>query len=86
MKVKLTDRFCSSIKVATRTDYFDEDTTGLALRVTEQGSKSWTYNYTLGDKRIRMTLGGAIQLFPWPALALRPLKLARLLGKEPILV
>jgi hypothetical protein len=35
-------------------EYFDEDTTGLALRVTETGSKSWTFNYTtLGDKRSR---------------------------------
>jgi Arm DNA-binding domain len=57
MKVKLTDRFCANAKVTSRTDYFDEDTTGLALRVTENGSKSWTYNYTLGDKRVRMTLG-----------------------------
>ncbi len=57
MKVKLTDRFCANIKSGTRMEYFDEDTTGLALRVTEQGSKSWTYNYTLGDKRVRMTLG-----------------------------
>jgi hypothetical protein len=64
MKVKLTDRFCANVKVTSRTDYFDEDTTGLALRVTEQGSKSWTYNYTLGDKRIRMTLGG------YPAISL----------------
>jgi hypothetical protein len=57
MKVKLTDRFCTNVKSGTRMEYFDEDTTGLALRVTEQGSKSWTYNYTLGDKRVRMTLG-----------------------------
>ena len=57
MKVKLTDRFCANVKATSRTDYFDEDTTGLALRVTEQGSKSWTYNYTLGDKRVRMTMG-----------------------------
>jgi integrase len=38
-------------------EYFDEDMTGLALRVTEIGSKSWTFNYTLNDKRSRMTLG-----------------------------
>ena len=57
MKVKLTDRFCSNIKSASRMDYFDEATTGLALRVTETGSKSWTFNYTLNDKRSRLTLG-----------------------------
>lgn len=57
MKVKLTDRFCANVKTDTRTDYFDEVTTGLALRVTETGSKSWTFNYTVGDRRSRMTLG-----------------------------
>jgi len=57
MKVKLTDRFCSNIKSASRMDYFDEATTGLALRVTETGSKAWTFNYTLGTKRARLTLG-----------------------------
>jgi integrase len=62
--VKLTDRFCANVKATSRTDYFDEDTTGLALRVTDNGSKSWTYNYTLGDKRIRMTMGA------YPAISL----------------
>jgi integrase len=57
MKVKLTDRFCANVKNETRTDYFDEDTTGLALRVSEQGRKSWTFHYTVGDKRQRLSLG-----------------------------
>jgi integrase len=64
MKVKLTDRFCSHIKADSRVDYFDEVTTGLALRVTEQGSKSWTYNFTIATRRARMTLG------TYPALSL----------------
>jgi integrase len=64
MKVKLTDRFCSNIKADSRVDYFDEITTGLALRVTDTGSKSWTYNFTIGGKRARMTLG------TYPALSL----------------
>jgi hypothetical protein len=64
MKVKLTDRFCANIKADSRTDYFDEVATGLALRVSEHGSKSWTFNYTLGDKRSRMTLGS------YPAISL----------------
>src|SRR5215510_8967783 len=64
MKVKLTDRFCSHIKADQRVDYFDEVTTGLALRVTEAGSKSWTYNFTINDRRARMTLG------TYPALSL----------------
>jgi integrase len=57
MKLKLTDRFCANVKATCQTDYFDEATTGLALRVTEAGSKSWTYNYTFNNKRSRMTLG-----------------------------
>jgi integrase len=57
MKVKLTDRFCANVKSASRMEYFDEDMTGLALRVTEAGAKSWTFNYTLDNKRARMTLG-----------------------------
>jgi integrase len=57
MKVRLSDRFCSNVKSTSRMEYFDEDTTGLALRVTETGSKSWTFNYTLNDKRNRLTLG-----------------------------
>jgi hypothetical protein len=57
MKVKLTDRFCANVKTVGRVDYFDEATTGLAFRVTETGSKSWTFNYTFNNKRSRMTLG-----------------------------
>jgi integrase len=57
MRVKLTDRFVATAKVATRTDYFDETATGLALRVSETGAKNWSYHYTLDGKRVRLTLG-----------------------------
>jgi integrase len=57
MRVKLTDRFVAGAKVTTRTDYFDEVATGLALRVSETGAKNWTFNYTLDGKRVRLTLG-----------------------------
>jgi len=57
MKVKLTDRFCSHVKADRRVNYFDEATTGLAMRVTEAGSKSWSYNFTIRGRRARMTLG-----------------------------
>jgi hypothetical protein len=57
MRVKLTDRFVAGAKVTTRTDYFDETATGLALRVSETGAKNWTFNYTLDGKRVRLTLG-----------------------------
>jgi integrase len=52
--VNLTDRFCASIKGADRTDYFDEVTKGLALRVP---SKTWSYHFTLAGKRCRLTIG-----------------------------
>jgi integrase len=57
MKVKLTDRFCANVKNDNRAEYFDEVTTGLSLRVSEQGRKSWTFNYTMGERRQRLSLG-----------------------------
>lgn len=56
----LTDRFCLHAKAAegdAQTDYFDEDRAGLALRVSRAGTKSWTYHFTLGGRRVRMTFG-----------------------------
>lgn len=56
----LTDRFCANAKAAegeAQTDYFDEGQPGLALRVSRAGSKSWTYHFTLGGRRVRMTFG-----------------------------
>jgi integrase len=55
----LTDRFCQHAKAAegeVQTDYYDEGQPGLALRVSGR-SKTWTYFFTLGDKRHRMRLG-----------------------------
>ena len=56
----LVDRFCrhaSAAKDQPQTDYFDEACKGLALRVGSSGSKSWTYHFTWGGKRSRMTFG-----------------------------
>ena len=56
----LTDRFCAHAKARegeARTDYFDESRKGLALRVTRTGTRSWTYHFTLGGRRVRMTFG-----------------------------
>jgi integrase len=57
MHLLLTDRFCDRAKATTQTDYFDETVSGLALRVTKHGVKAWTFLYTAGGKRRRMTLG-----------------------------
>jgi integrase len=57
MRVRLTDRFCTIVKATgPQTEYFDETTKGLALRVTPKG-KAWTFHYTRNDKRARMPLG-----------------------------
>ncbi len=57
MKVKLTDRFVSTIKAnGPQTEYFDEGLSGLALRVTPR-VKAWTYHFSLNGKRQRCPLG-----------------------------
>jgi len=58
--IALTDRFCSTAKpIEGRTDYFDETVSGLALRVTEQGHRSWCFHYRSprDGKRARATIG-----------------------------
>ena len=63
----LTDRFCAHAKARegdVQTDYFDEQTPGLALRVGRSGLKSWTYHFTWAGKRARMTFGS------YPAISL----------------
>ena len=59
-RVALTDRFCSTAKaLGVRTDYFDVTAPGLALRVTEQGHRSWSFLFTSprDGKRARATIG-----------------------------
>jgi integrase len=59
-RVNLTDRFCSTAKpLGARTDYFDATVSGLALRVTQTGHRSWSYIFTSprNGKRARATLG-----------------------------
>ena len=65
MRVQLTDRFCASAKAkgaGPQTDYFDAQVTGLALRVTTGGTRTWTLLH--GSPRRRITLGR------YPALSL----------------
>lgn len=61
MRLLLTDRFCERAKPAqgqTQTDYFDEQVSGLALRVAA-GHKAWTFHFTSPSdgKRARLTFG-----------------------------
>jgi len=56
MRVQLTDRFCASARSSgAQTDYFDASVTGLALRVTSGGTRTWTLLH--GTPRRRVTLG-----------------------------
>jgi integrase len=59
MRVLLTDRFCERAKsTSVQTDYFDENVSGLALRVSAKGIKAWTLHFTgPTGKRVRITLG-----------------------------
>src|SRR6516162_10502397 len=58
MRVLLTDRFCDRAKsLGAQTDYFDENVSGLALRVTAGGVKSWTLHFGPAKKRARISLG-----------------------------
>jgi integrase len=75
MKLQLTDRFCQHAKSTTpQTDYFDAAVTGLALRVTSQGVKSWSLLH--GTPRRRLTLGR------YPALSLAAARTLALETKE----
>jgi integrase len=59
MRVLLTDRFCERAKsTSIQTDYFDENVSGLALRVSAKGVKAWTLHFSgPTGKRVRVTLG-----------------------------
>jgi integrase len=61
-RLSLTDRFVANCKAArgqSQTDYFDDRTPGLALRVSERGHKAWSFIFTVPgtDKRARVTCG-----------------------------
>jgi len=59
MTVNLTTRTVASLKPVPgqRAEFFDETVTGLAVRVTEHGVKSWTVLYRVGGRQRRLTLG-----------------------------
>jgi integrase len=59
-KIALTDRFCSTAQPPNgRVDYFDVTVRGLALRVTENGHRSWCFHYRSprDGRRARATIG-----------------------------
>jgi Arm DNA-binding domain len=42
--------------------YFDDDVPGLALRVRSGGKRSWVFQYRVGTKQRRLSLGAASAL------------------------
>jgi len=68
-KKRLTEAFVKSAKALTTdkgkvtvTEYADETTQGLALRVTPKGVKSWTYRYRANGIQKRLSLGKVDQV------------------------
>jgi hypothetical protein len=60
--MKLTVKDAAGLKLpAEKSDWiaFDDDTPGLGLRLRAGGSRMWIFQYALGDKQRRMTLGSA---------------------------
>lgn len=57
--MKLTDRNCASAKgePGKRIELYDALVTGLALRITPKGTKSWVYRYRTSEKQTRLALG-----------------------------
>jgi integrase len=56
---KLTDLFVEKVKPTPgkRVEYFDASFGGLALRVTENGNKSWSLFYRIHGRQRRLTIG-----------------------------
>ncbi|MCW9708084.1 tyrosine-type recombinase/integrase [Fodinibius salsisoli] len=57
-KLKLTDPFIRHYPAPNkRTEIYDEHTSGLAVRITAKGTKSFVYRYRFNDKVRRFTIG-----------------------------
>lgn len=64
--IKLTDRSLKALKApeSGRDDYWDKDTPGFGIRVSQSGRKTWVLMYRQGRRQRRLTLGA------YPALGL----------------
>jgi integrase len=64
--VKLSQKFISNVSPPPRgrVEHWDTHTTGLGLRVTEKGAKSWVVMYRVNGRQRRLTLG------PYPRIPL----------------
>jgi len=62
--MKFTDNFIKNLQA--ESDWLEKiEATGLGVRVTPSGNKSWFYRFTLNGKRSKMSLGG------YPAISLK---------------
>jgi integrase len=59
--MKLTDRAVSQIQLAGRAEVicFDDKLAGFGIRVREGGSRTWIFQYRVGTKQRRLTIGSA---------------------------
>ncbi|WP_316228643.1 tyrosine-type recombinase/integrase [Bradyrhizobium sp. SZCCHNR1045] len=60
--MKLTEKTIRGLRLANgKTDqlFWDDDIPGLGLRIRSGGSRSWVFQYALGEKQRRMSLGAA---------------------------
>jgi hypothetical protein len=64
--------------------FFDDDVSGFGLRLRERGSRSWIFQYKLGAKQRRMSLGAASTIGAAAARKTAELLYARVkLGEDP---
>jgi len=61
-RAKLTHQFCLSVKPSAVTREYLDGTSGLALRVTPAGSKTWTMRYRLRGTERRLTIGSFLDV------------------------
>jgi integrase len=62
--VKLTPRSLATLKLSHGKDdqiFWDDDIPGFGLRLRAGGSRSWVFQYALGDKQRRLSLGAATE-------------------------
>ena len=81
----LTDRFVASVRSTSRENYFDSKTSGLVLRVTPTGAKTWNFVYRSAGKPQWLTLGSypAVSLADARALALDKRHALEVEGSDP---
>jgi len=62
--MKITDREITKIKLAGKSEAicFDDKLAGFGIRVREGGSRTWIFQYRVGSKQRRMTIGSAASM------------------------